>query len=272
MPRLINNYVLGTTKYLSVLLICLVGCVKRTSDLVTVPPPQENTPVTTTEIIDPMGKWFSRVTQGNDPYPSVCSLYSEEDELIGSGVLIRPNVVLTAGHCIDDDSITSVDFGDERIAVKKMVLHPSYSDALGRVLLEDIGLIFLECDSKYEPAKIGCTEWMVRHQPITTVGFSFGYKKYSKRGVFRYFGTIIEQPNVMKFIPRPISVWFGDSGGGVFTRFEGKKYLVGIISTFTVLRNYKGDDNITECSAVIISKHLDWIELEILNEEIEQSY
>jgi hypothetical protein len=218
-----------------------------------------------------MGEWFNRVTQGNDPYQSVCSLYSEEDKLIGSGVLIRPNVVLTAGHCIDDDSITSVDFGDERIAVKKMVLHPSYSDTLGRIT-NDIGLVFLDCDSKHEPAKIGCTEWMERHQPITTVGFSFGYKKYSKGGVFRYFGTIVEQPNVMKFIPRPISVWFGDSGGGVFTRFEGKKYLVGIISTFTVLKNYKGDDNITECSAVIISKHLDWIELEILNEEIEQSY
>jgi len=268
-----------TTKYFSVLLLCLliIGCVSRnsSSDLVPVPTPEINntvTPVDSVLLVDPLSEWFNRVTQGNDPYPSVGSLHDSDGRLIGSGTLIRPDVVLTAGHCIDDDSIFSVKFGDdEEIGVKKMVLHPHYSNTLGRVK-NDIGIIFLECDSKYKPAKIGCVEWMERYDPITTVGFSFGYKKYSKYKVFRYFGTIVEEPNTMKFIPRPISVWFGDSGGGVFTRFEGKKYLVGIISTFTVLKNYKGVDDITECSAVIIAKHLDWIELEMLNEEMEQNY
>jgi len=273
MPRLINNCVLGTTKYFSVLLLCLIGCVRTTSDLVSSPtlPETNNTVTSVDSFFDPLSEWFNRVTQGNDPYKSVCSLYDSDDNLIGSGTLIRPNVVLTAGHCIDDDSIVSVDFGDEKIAVRKMVLHPHYSDALGRVT-NDIGLIFLECDSKYQPAKMGCTEWMERHQPITTVGFSFGYKKYSKFGVFRYFGTVVEQPNVLKFIPRPVPVWFGDSGGGVFTKFGSDEYLVGVISTFTMLKNYKGHGEVTECSAVIVAKHLDWIEMEILNEEMEQSY
>ena len=265
----------GTTKYFSVLLLCLlIGCVKNTSDLVTVPEPEINNKntVTSVDIIDPMSEWFNRVTQGNDPYPSVGSLHDLDGRLIGSGTLIRPNVVLTAGHCIDDDSIFSVKFGDdEEIAVKKMVLYPHYSNTLGRIV-NDIGLIFLECDSRYQPAKMGCVEWMERYDPITTVGYSFEYKKYSKKGVFRYFGTIVEEPNNMKFIPRPVSVWFGDSGGGVFAKFGKKEYLVGVISTFTVLRNYKNQENITECSAVIVAKHLAWIELEILNEEMEQNY
>lgn len=265
---------LGTTKYFSVLLLCLLGCAK-TSGLVTVPekPKDKNTVTSVDTIVDPMSEWFNRVTQGNDPYEFVGSLHDSEGTLIGGGTLIRPNVVLTAGHCIDDDSISSVRFGgDEEIAVKRVVLHPHYSDTLGRII-DDIGIIFLECDSKYEPATVGCVAWMERYQGITTVGFSYGYKKYSKEGVFRYFGTVIEDHNTMKFIPRPISVWFGDSGGGVFTKFEGKEYVVGIISTFTVLVNYKGSEDITECSAVIIANHLTWIELEILSdEEMEQGY
>ena len=259
-------------KYLSVFLLCLQGCIK-TSDLVVKPNPEAKINSIVAPAEQSLDEWFSRATHGNDPYQSVGSLHDFNGRLVGSGTLIRPNVVLTAGHCIDDGLIFSVKFGgDEEIEVKKMVLHPHYSNSLGRIK-NDIGIIFLECDSEYQPAKIGCVEWMERYDPITTVGFSFGYKKYSKDGVFRYFGTVVEEPNSLKFIPRPISIWFGDSGGGVFSKFNEKdEYLVGVISTFTVLRNYKNQESITECSAVIVAKHLIWIELEISNEEMEQSY
>ena len=73
----------------------------------------------------------------------------------------------------------SITIGEEQIMVKDMVLHPSYSKTFGRIQ-DDIGLIFLECDSNYEPATIGCVEWMYRYQYITTVGYSLNYKKYSK--------------------------------------------------------------------------------------------
>ena len=111
---------------------------------------------------------------------------------------------------------------------------------------------------------------MVRYQDITTVGHSFGYKKYSKLNVFRYFGTVVEEPNYMKFIPRPASVWPGDSGGGVFAKFQGNNYVVGIISNYIVMRVHGGRTIISECSATIIVKYLDWIEMEIKN-EIEQN-
>jgi len=146
-----------------------------------------------------------------------------------------------------------------------MAIHPSYSETFGRIQ-NDIGLIFLECDSDYEPATIGCVEWMERYQNITTVGHSFGYKKYSKLNVFRYFGTVVEEPNYMKFIPRPASVWPGDSGGGVFAEFEDKDYVVGIISNYIVIETFNGRIVVSECSATIIVKYLDWIEMEIKNE------
>ena len=147
--------------------------------------------------------------------------------------------------------------------VKDMILHPHYSDTSGRVK-NDIGLIILECDSIYEPATIGCVDWMERYQDITTVGYSHGYKKFSRLSVFRYFGTVSSEPNSMKFLPRPIPIWFGDSGGGVFAEFQGRKYVVGIISYFKMIRVFGGEEIVSECSAVNIAKYLNWI-----NEEIE---
>jgi hypothetical protein len=253
-----------TIKYLSVLLLCLQGCI-RTPELIVKPNPEAkiNNSVTS---VGPMSNWFNRVTKGdNDPYPSVCSLHLEDGRLIAGGILIRPNVVLTAGHCISDGDVYSIKIGDEEIAVKNTVLHPYYSDYFGRVR-NDIGLIFLECDSIYEPATIGCVEWMSRYQEITTVGYSYGYKKYSKEGVFRYFGTVVEEPNYLKFIPREASIWFGDSGGGIFAEFQGNKYLVGVISNFMIIKTYGDRELVSECSAVIIAKYIDWIEKEIENE------
>jgi hypothetical protein len=254
--RSITKYLLGT-----ILCFSVVGCsntsnIIESDHLVEVAAPLEIN----------IDRWFHPITNSNDPYPSVCSLHLFDGSLIGSGILIRPDVVLTAGHCIDKDNIYSVNIGDESIAVKSTVLHPRHSN-FGR-LRNDLGLIFLECDSKYEPARLGCVEWMNRYDDITTVGYSHGYKKFSKKDVFRYFGTMVSEPNYMKFLPRPMPIWFGDSGGGVFAEFMGRTYVVGIISHFRMVRVFEDEMVITECSAVNIAKYLDWISEEIKNEKV----
>jgi len=271
-----------TTEYLSALLLCFlssVGCVSVVPDLPHLLPPQNSNSskdfsssliVTPADPeVDPMSKWFSRVTQdGIDPFPSVCSLHNSDGRLIGSGVLIRPNVVLTAGHCIDN-GISSVRFiDDEEIAVKRVVLYPHYSETLGwnTQMTDDIGMVFLEYDYDCAtPAVIGDIKTTKRYHPITSVGYSFGYKKYSKRGTFRYFGTLIEQPKKMTFLPDPVSIWFGDSGGGVFANIRGEMCLVGIISSFT--KSHTG--RIMECTATITSEYSYWIDLEIDENEEE---
>jgi len=252
--------------YLLASSLCISGC---TASLIATSP-QTNIEVIDEPVPNFLDEWFVPTTIENDPYPSVCSLHLESGWLVGSGILIRPNVVLTAGHCIDNDDIFSIVIGEEEIMVKDTVKHPSYNDTFGRIH-NDIGLIFLECDSIYTPATIGCTEWMTRYQDITTVGYSFNYKKYSKENVFRYFGTVVEEPNFMKFIPRPASVWPGDSGGGVFAKFNDNDYVVGIISNYLVVETYNGIIVISECSATIIVNYLSWIETEILKNEIEET-
>jgi hypothetical protein len=253
-----------TISYLLATLLCFSGCVA------THPAPQNLKEQTTKEESKTntyLDEWFIPTTIENDPYPSICSLHLEDGKLLGSGILIRPDVVLTAGHCIDDNNIFSVVIGEEEIMVKEIILYPSYSDTFGRIR-NDIGLIFLECESIYEPAIMGCVEWMTRYQDITTVGHSCLYKKYSKPSVFRYFGVVLEEPNEMKFIPRPASVLPGDSGGGVFAKFKGKEYVVGIISNYTVITIFKDEPIISECSATIIANYVDWIEMEVVKNEI----
>jgi len=263
-----------TSSYFLALILCLSSCIATPSTSTPKTQPKESASIV--DLSSPqhyLDEWFTATTIIDDPYPSICSLHLEDGNMIGSGILIRPNVVLTAGHCIDEDNIFSVIIGqkdtlmEEEILVKCVILHPSYSHTFGRVR-NDIGLIFLECDSIYEPATMGCVEWMSRYQDITTVGNSWSYKKYSKPGVFRYFGVIEGEPNEMKFIPRPASILPGDSGGGVFAKFEGKEYVVGVISNYTMVRIFKNESIISECSATIIANYLDWIEMEVIKDEI----
>jgi len=254
--------------YLSASLLLISGCkspqalpvppLTTTDIVIDIPPPK---------IINPLDRWFTPTTEEHDPYPSVGSLHREDGSMIGSAILIEKDVALTAGHCLDGDDVFSLIIGEEEIMVKETILHPDYSIASFSVS-NDIGLVFLECESDYEPATIGCVEWMHRYQNITTVGYAQGYKKYSKKGLFTYFGTLVEEPNEIKFIPNGASVWFGDSGGGVFAKFKDKEYVVGVISTFTIMRVFENRELVTECSATNIAKYIDWIEGSILNEQM----
>ena len=257
-------------RYLSASLLLITGCkVPQASILPPQTPPDIVIDIEPPQNFNPLDRWVTPPTEENDPYPSVGSLHRKDGSIIGSTILIEKDVALTAAHCLDGDDVFSIVIGEEEIMVKKTILHPSYSTTSFSVS-NDIGLVFLECESNYEPATIGCVEWMHRYQDITTVGYSQGYKKYSKKWVFTYFGTLIEEPNKIKFIPHGASVWFGDSGGGVFAKFNEKEYVVGVISTFTIMRVFENRELVTECSAINIAKYLDWIEGSILNEQMEE--
>ena len=105
--------------YLSVPLLLITGCQIPQASIL--PPQTTNDIVIQEEPPRFLDAWFTPTTSEHDPYPSVCSLHLESGWLTGSGILIRPNVVLTAGHCIEDDDISYIVIGDEEITVKDMV-------------------------------------------------------------------------------------------------------------------------------------------------------
>jgi hypothetical protein len=237
-------------------ILCLSGCVAQT------PVPQQQITQKTTEKnkLDFL-EWFETVNYDNDPYPAVCSLSGVVGNIIGSGVLIAPNVVLTAGHCIDGIELSYVSFGTEIICISETLIHPKYD--LNMRVPHDIGLLFLEHEPHgITPAKIHTGQFVCRFANITTVGYSFHFKKYSKPGTFRYYGTVLENIGEIKFLPRKATIWHGDSGGAVFTNWHGQRLLIGIISNFMII-----EGEIIECSATRVDMFEHWIKESINNHE-----
>lgn len=228
---------------------------------------QETTSPRSTSINLSIDDFFIETTHENDPYKNVCSLHLNDGRIIGSGVLIRSNVVLTAAHCLENVDISYVTINGDIIDIECSLKHPDYSDSC-YYITNDIGLMFLSKNSVETPAVIGDSKRMRKHQSITSVGYSFGYKKYSKPFVFSYFGILTNEPDSIKFIPRPVFVWFGDSGGGIFSRLGNKEVVIGIISSFTFIEIYNKKRIIGECSATSISYFIDWINEEVsINED-----
>lgn len=65
-------------------------------------------------------------------YWAVAQLELEPDDSLCSGVLISENLILTAAHCVSDISSSKIgsaffpQAGDQRIRIKKMIVHPDY--------------------------------------------------------------------------------------------------------------------------------------------------
>ncbi len=193
-----------------------------------------------------------------DLFPEVGSVRDKDGNLIGSGVLIAPSVVLTAGHVIDNDSSFMFRIGEWDVMIKEKILHPRYSNTW--TLNNDIGIIVLECGvDEIEPAKLHSDGWLYRRSPLTTVGFSGDCKRKSSAGTFFYYGTLQENPTQIKFLPLKDTVWYGDSGGAVYGRVNGKLVLVGIISNFSM-----SEGRIIDNSATKVLFFYKWI-MEVLD-------
>jgi len=190
-------------------------------------------------------------TEEYDPFPSVGSIITEEGDLIGSGVLIESDKLLTAAHVVERDIVYYFNIGDELILIERVLIHKNYINTTN-----DIAIAFLSCDSSVKPTTlIGTGDILKRRTPLVTVGFSRGYKKYSDPKAFSYFGRLIEEPGHIKFLPIRATIWFGDSGGGVFTYINGRLKLVGIMSYFAL-----DDGIICENSAISVKYYRNWID------------
>ena len=207
-------------------------------------------------------QYFEYLDAGeNDIYPAVVMLINENGEMIASGVLIKPNVVLTAAHCLDGEKIYGVTNGVEDVMVKKTIPHKKYFEWSGS---NDIGLLILECNmDSATPIDLWQCGDVPRLADITTVGYGSGHKKWSKDDTFCYYGTIVEEPWFIKFLPIYGPIWHGDSGGAVL--YDGK--LIGIIASYTIHIS-NSDVNIIECNATSIRMYKHWIEEVLENERM----
>lgn len=241
----------------AVILAALTGCQKDASVSKT------SIPITTidsTESIvktDPFPGFEISNSNTQNKYGCVGHVHNEQGEFIGSGVLIAPTIVLTAGHVIDSDQLRYFITGDKAYMIGKSILHPSYK--IGEDVINDIGILILTEGCDETPAiMIKDGSELTQREPLTTVGYSEQVKKISKYGTFWYYGTVQEEPQYLKFLPIKGHIWFGDSGGAVF---EENGHLAGIIASMTIV-----NDKMVDQSAARVDRYYEWILDTVQNE------
>ena len=241
----------------AVILALLNGCQKDASVSKSSAP---ITTIKTPEIIDnpdPFPGFEIANSNTQNKYGCVGHVHNEQGQFIGSGVLIAPTIVLTAGHVIEGDQLQYFITGDKAYIIEKSILHPGYKT--GEDIINDLGILILSEGCDVTPAiMIKNSSELTQREPLTTVGYSHQIKKVSKYGTFWYYGTVQEEPQYIKFLPIKGHIWFGDSGGAVF---EEEGHLAGIISSMTIIQ-----DTMVDQSAIRVDKYQDWILDTIKNE------
>src|SRR5690606_6182556 len=174
-------------------------------------------------------------TLDSSEYPYVG--FSYMDGVFGSGVLIAPDVVLTAGHVAElyqpGPSLfitgSNVFVNPEPYAnVTGSVVHPLYDESTSSF---DLGLLFLDeaIASAYaalwsgDPALLAGT-------PVEAVGYGGDSRRRVGSGSIQ---GMLDSFLVTELLAEP-----GDSGGGLFIEVDGQNVLVGIMSWITPLNTY----------------------------------
>lgn len=201
---------------------------------------------------------FDICTTETDSYPGVVALHST-DSFVGSGVLISPYYILTAGHCIDGGNLDYIKLLDGRtFCISETILHPVYG--IGELVLNDIGIIVLNepiLNVETYPLCRSISE-ISKYQHIDISGWGAKIKKQSQWSKFFFYGVIQREENQFKVLPLNGTVWFGDSGGAVYSQINGKKYLIGIVSNFSATL-VEGKIQFIENSFVRVDYYLGWI-------------
>jgi len=126
----------------------------------------------------------------------------------GSGVVIAPNLMLTAAHIVDGNSDLKVNGKP----IKRIIKSNAKTD---------IALIEVEISCPCVAIAQNIPEM---DQKVYTVGYPLGMEQFLTEGRVQYFE--LPKNRMITSIP----VIFGNSGGGVFTLEDGTYKLVGIVS------------------------------------------
>lgn len=219
-------------------------------------------------------------------FPSVCRVRalivtgtSDKPDVsvqYGSGVIIRPNWLLTAGHVVKGHAAAfALKDDDSEHILEKVILHKDFSD--DHFGFHDLALCYSSKDfglKFYTPLYKKLDEV---GQPITIAGYgvhgtfttgaklSDGKKRAGHNKIdSSERSVLICTPSVTNKFPLEFMIAQGDSGGGMFIGNE----LAGI-NSFLMAKDRKPDGTYGDESAFTrVSIYAEWIEEQILLHEL----
>jgi hypothetical protein len=215
-------------------------------------------------------------------HPSVCAVVVwVDDGLPGvcSGVLIAPNVVLTAGHVTAGAIAVGVVFSEDPIATGWEprrygygMTHPAYAEGAGagpghlQELTHDVGLVILdepmELDQYPELPALGLVDTLPMKTPVEQVGYGIQrekvqgqppqwvvpYTRYCAQSLFLQTENV-SSDEFLRITANPAQgkggIAYGDSGGPAF--LGGTSTILGVTS----------DVSSHECTGVTYSCRID---------------
>ncbi|MGE3610422.1 MAG: trypsin-like serine protease [Bacteriovoracaceae bacterium] len=227
-----------------------------------------------------------------------------------SGVLITPQVVLTAAHCIYPDSSFEVRMGNEinfskqkPVSVKEVIIHPDYTDERTQ---NDIAIMILEQPLSNNVAPLYQGDILsqkglplfvagyssissisnldafalVRKEEISThrtnLGFNEDDGSFTQKLLFRMVTVITDVKNdkdKLVYLQSNGGVCSGDSGGPTFIKLKGNYLLIGINAS---VQYDKKQFCASWGASTFIPYYLDWITRVLdekkLSKELKVSY
>ncbi len=211
----------------------------------------------------------------NPAHDAVVAVTDRSHQYFCSGTLIAPDVVMTAGHCLDGQSASNVDifFGSDAysgngsyVHTSELAVHPDYD---GYNILNDISLARLASAAPsgvvpipHLPAGLGLSA----ADEGQTIEFSgFGLTEHGSDGqklhVDGTIDTVCESgsgcgnvvPHAFGYQQAGGGPCSGDSGGPAFILRSGTEYVAGVTSY--------GDQNCTQFGvSTTVSDFAGWIE------------
>lgn len=204
-------------------------------------------------------------TATNGQYPAVVALMLGNQSSLCTGTLIAADVVLTAAHCVENESAGSLSViidrenlqspvgGGRTVGVSKRVVHPNYSGSGGGGTVHDVALVFLD-EQLTDRTPIAINRDVAARAPgtaTTLTGFGINVAGGSDAGVLYTVDKTISACNDVEQIIEEIYnfsipldqtryiCWDqtvgtgkcqGDSGGPTFIEVGGETKVAGITS------------------------------------------
>lgn len=231
------------------------------------------------------------VQKGSREIVSTVLLYDKSKKYLCTGTLIDPQLVLTAGHCVDESSTELVVIFSRKVeeasaeTVRPVVAikrHENYNEKMTKNMA-DIALIRIDplvgLPEGYAPAKI-LSDWSLLQPQRKTIAAGYGinrawiFKKGS--GTLRSTQLEISEPGFSEtevLVEQSLKrgVCSGDSGGPGYLDIDGELHLWGVVSRGDSIPIPLFPDCFMFSIYTRVDSYLPWIDaarMELLNKEL----